>query len=503
MLSFHGLLDKLFKKQISFSVFFRIWLSFVLLIVLAFGLAFYHTQKTLRPSAKRVVEDSLADTSRLLSSLMAQDVANFGTSVDFADKVNERLQNTFGDDSQSLLWYDKKDKSQLHLYITDKAGKVIYDSRGESLGADFSRWNDVYLTLQGRYGARSSDRNGHSVMYVASPMMYQGKLVGVLSVGKPTLTLAPYLDKSRDELIEIILSILALVLATSVLIAWWLRHSIYLVNRYTKTLASTPPPYFYLGKELNELTANIDQMKHVIENRAYVTEYVHTLTHELKSPLTAIKASGELLAEDLTPSERAQFSGIIAEQSGKLTGLVNTLLTLAKIEQPNFKLSLGRVPVSDIIATCLNQQLANIKKLGRVVACVPSDVVVWADTFWLGQALQNVIDNAIYYGVSGVFVGANDVGDAVNIYVINDSPILPDYVCLKAFDRYFSVGSGQAGEHKGTGLGLTLVKQIIGLHGGTVSFSQIDKEALIKSYPHCRLQGENFVVVEIVLSKII
>lgn len=138
MLSFHGLLDKLFKKQISFSVFFRIWLSFVLLIVLAFGLAFYHTQKTLRPSAKRVVEDSLADTSRLLSSLMAQDVANFGTSVNFADKVNERLQNAFGDDSQSLLWYDKKDKSQLHLYITDKAGKVIYDSRGESLGADLA-----------------------------------------------------------------------------------------------------------------------------------------------------------------------------------------------------------------------------------------------------------------------------------------------------------------------------------------------------------------------------
>ena len=103
MLSFHGLLNKLFKKQVSFSVFFRIWLSFVLLIVLAFGLAFYHTQKTLRPSAKRVVEDSLADTSRLLASLMASSVALSGNQPNFAREVDDELKNAFGDDSQSLL----------------------------------------------------------------------------------------------------------------------------------------------------------------------------------------------------------------------------------------------------------------------------------------------------------------------------------------------------------------------------------------------------------------
>ncbi len=499
MLSFHALLDKLFKKQISFSVFFRIWLSFVLLIVLAFGLAFYYTQKTLRPSAKRVVEDSLADASRLLASLLASDIATLGDKPNFANDIHEKLKYAF-DDSQTLLWYDQKDKSQFHLYMTDKVGKVIYDSRGEALGADFSRWNDVYLTLQGKYGARSTDKDGHSVMYVASPMIYQDELVGVLSVGKPTLTLSPYLDKSRDELIKIILSILLLVLATSVLMAWWLRHSIHLVNCYTKTLASTPPPYFYLGKELNELTANIDQMKHIIENKAYVTEYVHTLTHELKSPLTAIKASGELLAEELTASERKQFSNIIAEQSAKLTGLANTLLTLAKIEQPNFKLSCDHCALQDIVAICLNQQLANTKKLAKTVETIACNVVVWADTFWLSHALQNVIDNAIYYGVHGICVGATDKDDGVHIYVINDSPVLPEYVCQKAFERYFSVGT-TGSEHKGTGLGLTLVRQIISLHGGQVSFTQIDKQTLETNYPDCHLQGENFVVVTLVLPK--
>ena len=62
MLTFHQFLDKIFKKQISFSIFFRIWLTFAVLIIMACSFALYYTQKTLRPSAKRVVEDDLADT---------------------------------------------------------------------------------------------------------------------------------------------------------------------------------------------------------------------------------------------------------------------------------------------------------------------------------------------------------------------------------------------------------------------------------------------------------
>ena len=65
MLTFHQFLDKIFKKQISFSIFFRIWLTFAVLIIVACSFALYYTQKTLRPSAKRVFEDDLAYTARL------------------------------------------------------------------------------------------------------------------------------------------------------------------------------------------------------------------------------------------------------------------------------------------------------------------------------------------------------------------------------------------------------------------------------------------------------
>lgn len=472
MLNFHRLLDRIFKKRLSFSIFVRIWLIFSLITFLSSGLALYYVQKTLRPSAKRVVEDSLVDTSRLLAVLVADYVATLDKD-ELNQNLNDKLAHAFTEPTEPL-WYHQKQKSTYHLYITDHTGVVIYDSRGASVGADFSRWNDVYLTLQGKYGARSTDIGGHSVMYVASPIMAKGERIGVLSVGKPTQTLIPYIDKNADEIIKILLTIMGVTLTIATLMAWWLRHSIDSVNRYTKGLAKTTPPHFYLGRELNELMASIHAMKDTIENKAYVSEYVHTLTHELKSPLTAIRASAEILSDDLTDNEREQFTTLILTQTDKLTNLVDKLLTLAKLEQPNFKLSLQKIAIDEIIQTCLNQQSAYMKQLNKNIHINTSGIEIVADEFWLTQAVQNLMDNALYYGKSFVHIDISQTDNSVIVSVSNDSDELDEFVIERAFERYFSMG--KSAQQKSTGLGLTLVKQVIELHGGTVSMGQGDKD---------------------------
>lgn len=471
MPTFHTLLDRIFKKRLSFSIFVRIWLTFALITLLSSSLALYYVQKTVRPSAKRVVEDSLVDTSVLLSHIVADDVADLSKD-ELNQSLNAKLSHAFTNPDEPL-WYHQKSKSTYHIYITDGTGVVIYDSRGASVGADFSRWNDVYLTLRGKYGARSTDIGGHSVMYVASPIVSDGQIIGVVSVGKPTQTLIPYINKSTDEIIKIILTIMAITLTTATLMAWWLRRSIDSVNRYTKGLASTAPPHFYLGRELNELMASIHAMKDTIENKAYVSEYVHTLTHELKSPLTAIRASSEILTDELSFAEREQFTGIILSQTDKLTALVDKLLTLAKIEQPTFKLTMSDVDLDALIQTCLNQQSATLKQLGKTVQFTKSGIRIRADEFWLTQAVQNVIDNAIYYGKSAIVIYISQTETDTFIHIKNDSDKLEDFVIKQAFERYFSMGNSH--RQKSTGLGLTLVKQVIELHGGAVSFGQ-DKD---------------------------
>lgn len=484
---FHHYLDRLFQKRLTFSIFFRIWLAFTLVVSLASGLAVYQLQKSIRPSAQRVVEDTLVDTSRLMAVMIGQ---LFGQQIQTgtlnANQVDSQLNSAFSADSTWLMpiWFNQKNKSQFRLYITDKTGKVLYDSRHEAVGTDYSRWNDVYLTLRGKYGARSTRTDMRdeqsSIMYVASPIVdANNQLVGVVSVGKPVATLMPYINASRDEILKTMLMIAGFGVLFSAFMAWWLRHSIQAVNAYTQRLADTTPPHFYLAKELNELIDTIDTMKNTIENKAYVTEYVHTLTHELKSPLTAIRASGELLGEYLPSHDRVQFSHTILEQSDKLQHLVEQLLVIAKLEQPNFKLSLSQHPLSPIIYHCVSNQQAWLKQrdLALVIA-VKDELTVTADSFWLRQCLQNLIDNAIKFAHHWLIITAYVKDNHVHIWVMNDSEPVADFVLERAFERYFSVETHLASHgkttknSKGTGLGLTLAKTVIELHGGTIEITQ-------------------------------
>lgn len=505
--NFHHFLDKIFKKRLSFSVFFRIWFAFGLVIVLASGLAIYQLQKTIKPSAQRVVEDTLVDVSRLLAVSLRESLVSGEI---YQPIFQQQLANAFANTSLNngfSIWYDQKQYSQFHVYITNNRGIVIYDSQNRAVGKDFSRWNDVYLTLNGKYGARSSKLNPNipdsSVMYVASPIIQEGKIIGVVSVGKPVMTLVPYIHLSRNEIAKTMFYIALLGLFFTGIMAFWLRHSIQTINRYTKNLATDTPPHFYLGKELNELTFAINQMKHDIENKAYVTDYVHTLTHELKSPLTAIRASGELLGELLPDNDREQFSQTILQQSDKLQSLIERLLMIAKIEQPTFKLSLKKHDICHVVNDCIHYQQAYIhQKNITTIVNMPKSIVMNVDSFWLQQALQNVIDNAIKFGNQYLIILLEKNIRGMQLDIINDSPELPNYVAERAFERYFSLTQQNTQNHKGTGLGLTLAKQVIERHHGNIMFGQIGIDELIKIVDNTDIlyhQPTNFVKISIFL----
>ncbi len=530
------------KRVLNLSIFFRIWLAVALVLIICGIVVFTQLFGHVKPTAQQVIEDTLLDTSKLLAASLQMplqtgelltesyqkqlDSAFVHVPVTFKTN-NSELANSADKYRQVYKEepaYRRKTYSSFRVYITDSTGLVIYDSRPVSTnaeGQDYSRWNDVYLTLLGQYGARSTpDINSSrdsSVMYVAQPIRdAAGQLIGVVSVGKPVDSVLPYLDNTRRRMLitMLLISIVALLLAG--LVAWWLKQSISLVTHYTRELAEqTKKPYFYLGHELNSLTDTIESMKHRLENRAYVSDYVHTLTHELKSPLTAIRASSELLEDDgLDNDDRLMLIDTIGEQSIKMQQLIDRLLLLAKVEQPTFKLN--RQPIA--LLTLLNslmkdsmpklqqRQLPAIKwfinnKLSNSDDIMQSDFIekttVYADSFWLLQALQNVLDNAIYFAENNVSFNIDThVERAVTLTVFNDGKPLPDYALTKVFDRYFSlshqsqtISTGSINDpesdqtnlsknmpKKGTGLGLTLVKQVIEHHGGKVAIDNIESD---------------------------
>ena len=515
------------KQPLNLSIFFRIWLAVALILIVSGIVVFTQLFEHVKPTAQQVIEDTLLDTSKMIAANLQEpvqsgqisntayqqqlDSAFIAQPASFKDHSikSKTAKTAYNLDNEPE--YKQKTASSFRLYVTNSQGIVLYDSLPASdnaEGADYSRWNDVYLTLRGQYGARSTpDTNstrGSSIMYVAQPIKDDlGHLIGVVSVGKPVDSVLPYLDNTRQRMLitTLLISIVSLILAG--LVAWWLQQSISLVTRYTSALAEdTKKPYFYLAHELNSLTDTIESMKHRLENRAYVSDYVHTLTHELKSPLTAIRASGELLEDDnLDLDDRQMLSQAIGEQSIKMQQLIDRLLLLAKVEQPTFRLNRQAISLTPILTSLIKDSSVKVqqrhltpikllidhKQINHIAAekdyspALLAKTTVAADRFWLVQALQNVLDNAIYFADAEVRIELTTTSSSVTVDIFNDGQPLADYAIAKAFDRYFSLShqkqSPQAnGNHlkKGTGLGLTLVKQVIEHHGGSVSIDNVD-----------------------------
>lgn len=559
------------KKILNLSLFFRIWIAVGIIVIISGIVVFNQLFNYVRPITQQVIEDTLVDTSKLLAASLQSAVEsgeiydkNYQAMLDKAfiapeitsnsetqtdpdrtptkSNTDQPKDNGWLDSSLSIdSWYHEKTHSSFRVYITDKHGVVIYDSLSKDSnntkglvetnaeGEDYSSWNDVNLTLQGKYGARTTrtdpEDSTSSIMYVAQPIYSSAdnqEVIGVVSIGKPTATVLPYLNATRQRMLtaSLIISILTLMMAG--LIAWWLRQSTLLVTRYTQSLAQdTKKPYFYLGKELNELSDTIESMKHRLENRAYVTDYVHTLTHELKSPLTAIRASGELLEEtDLDSEDRLMLSQTITEQSIKLQSLIDRLLLLAKIEQPTFKLAMQPINPDALMKTLISgsemqRQNQHVQIDYQCQIANPKTKFILADEFWITQALQNVLDNALYFAKSKVIVHlalkSFNKTDYIQLSVINNGDLIPEYALEKVFDRYFSLshqyhrqpstniteGSNSLQHHtqakKGTGLGLTLVKQVIERHGGMVTIHNL------KSFPteSCQIASDEIASNEI------
>lgn len=106
---------------------------------------------------------------------------------------SENLKRAFGKLAKKAINH--------RIYITDKQGIVIADSWQQDVGKDYSQWNDVYLTLRGQYGARSTIEDPKdplsTVMHVAAPIYHKGEIIGSVTVAKSNRSVQPFIDLSN------------------------------------------------------------------------------------------------------------------------------------------------------------------------------------------------------------------------------------------------------------------------------------------------------------------
>src|SRR3546814_86068 len=166
----------------------RILLGYFVIVALAAWLLGNVFVQQVKPGVRQAMEDTLADTANVLAELATDDfLAGHIDDGRFAARVRGLADR----DIDARIWGFRKHSSDYRVYVTDARGIVVFDSSGRDVGRDYSRWNDVYLTLRGEYGARSTrsdpDDEDSTVMHVAAPIRdADGRIAGVLTVAKRT-----------------------------------------------------------------------------------------------------------------------------------------------------------------------------------------------------------------------------------------------------------------------------------------------------------------------------
>lgn len=452
----------------------RIFLGYFLLL----GFATWFVMRTftaeLVPGMRQSLEEVLVDTANLAAEMVQDEVA----AGKVADGKFSRAMEAFSERRiNARIWFLKKRDPNLIVYITDSKGIVIYDSRGRDVGKDYSRWNDVYLTLKGKYGARSTredpDDDFSSVMYVAAPIKHQGKIIGVVTVAKPSVAVQPFIERAMRNIEEKGTLLILGALALGLFITYWLTLSIRQLTAYARAVRKgkrVKVPRLR-EKELAHLAGAMEAMRSELEGKDYVENYLHTLTHELKSPLAAIRGAAELLDEEMPLSDRRRFIGNIRNESQRLQQIVEQLLGLAALEKRQGLEHVETVDVTPLLQRLYQDKQPMLQEKGVTVESDFADKVkLLGERFLLQQALSNLIDNAIDFSPAGgtITLQSQVVGERWQFSVADQGPGIPEYALKRVFERFYSLPRPDT-EKRSSGLGLSFVHEVAQLHGGTIT----------------------------------
>ncbi|MNQ93053.1 Sensor protein CreC [compost metagenome] len=221
--------------------------------------------------------------------------------------------------------------------------------------------------------------------------------------------------------------------------------------------------------ELDRLGRSLETMRRQLDGKAYIEAYVHSLTHELKSPLAAIRGAGEILAEAPPPEVARRFIGNINLETARMQQLIERMLQLARLEsgpgldrQAVAPATLGRRALDARQIVAARRQVA----LGAELADAPRQK--W-DPLLVEQALGNLLDNALDFSPAGGHIrlsGAMEEGGYC-FRVRDQGPGIPDYALPRIFERFYSLPRPDKG--KSSGLGLSFAAEVARQHGGRLT----------------------------------
>jgi signal transduction histidine kinase len=427
-------------RTAGMSIRMQIFLALALIVgAFAFGLGLMVLDRV-KARADLVGEEAARGEARAIAGLIAAEMEVSGASF---HQVAKRLEGAPKPDVSSSSRRDASEPD-LHLALLDAQGEIVLQ-RG-----------------------RSPDEPG--TVAVTVPVVSGGRMVGQARVVKPTLVIEQTLADFAPTVLIISLLLGAVAAGAAALIGRTIARPIEELTRFAERVSEgdrrAPPPLGH-GREVMRLRQALDSMRRELQGRPFVETFAADLSHELKNPVAAIRASAEVLQDGALeePDEASRFVTRIAESSSRIEALLGDLLSLARLEARGVE----DAETVDVVDRARVAVATAIEAGTEVELEATGTAPVKGDPAWLSRAIANLVDNARIHGGSGpVRVQVWREEDEVFCSVRNRGQVAKG-VKPRIFRRFVTTRADRGG----TGLGLAIVRAIAEAHGGQAECTEV------------------------------
>jgi signal transduction histidine kinase len=243
-----------------------------------------------------------------------------------------------------------------------------------------------------------------------------------------------------------------------------------LVDERTRDLVAETARSETARAEAERARAEAEQQKDIaLEGDRFKSEILGIAAHDLKTPLQTIIGYGDLMAEQ--PGSAGEYAGYTGQAARRMVDIINRLLESDAVERGSLPVSPGTVDVGRLaLAMAGTLQPQADAKFQRIRTSVGDDCLVEGDEAWLRQVLENLLGNAIKYSPQkrSIWLSVHKAEGKVAIEVRDEGPGLTDADKAKLFGKFQRLSARPTGGETSTGLGLSIVKQLVDLHSGRV-----------------------------------
>ena len=357
------------------------------------------------------------------------------------------------------------------VVVVNARGRAVVDTSPEfGEGRDFSTRPEMALALGGEVatGVRDSETLGQTLLYVAVPAVSGGSVLGAVRITYPTSAVDERVRRYWLILLAIAGVVVAAAAVAGLLLARWITSPLRTVERVAAAVgrgeldarapAAGPPEVRDLARVFNETAAKLQTLLHSQE------QFVADASHQLRTPLTALRLRLENLEADTGPATRESLAGALAEVE-RLSALVEGLLALARSDASDARAE--PIDLAEIAATRADAWSALADERGvRLETASAGETVARAAPDRVEQVLDNLLSNALEVSPPGstIRLAAARDGSRVELHVVDEGPGLSPEQRERAFVRFGRGGSSVGG----SGLGLAIVARLVAADGGDV-----------------------------------